>query len=412
MVRVAMAIKQKAKKIMIKLKQIGCSIGMLTVLLQIVTAQNITVANKNFVQKVRVVLKEDILKKANEALIEKPVTVTAEKCERSAGGLHDFYSEGDYWWPDPKDAAAPYIQRDGETNPYNFTAHRKAMIRFSKIIGALASAYIITKNEKYVQHALVHLKAWFINEETKMNPSLLYAQAIKGKATGRGIGIIDMIQMMEVAQGTYVMQNASVVNKMDLAKIKNWVSDYLNWVNTHQYGIDEKNALNNHGTCWAMQVAVFAKLVGNQNLLDSCKERFKTVLLPNQLAADGSFPLELKRTKPYGYSLFNVDAMTTLCHVLSNKNEDLWDYTLRDGRTLKKAIAFMYPFVKNKNNWAFNKDVMYWDEWPVAQPFLLFGYQKYKNEDWLKLWTSLNHNPTNEEVIRNLPVRNPLIWLN
>ena len=146
--------------------------------------------------------------------------------------------------------------------------------------------------------------------------------------------------------------------------------------------------------------------------LDSCKGWFKTILLPNQMATDGSFPLELKRTKPYGYSLFNLDAMTTLCHVLSNKKEDLWDYTLKDGRTLKKAVEFMYPFVKNKNNWTFNKDVMYWGEWPVAQPFLLFGYEKYKNEVWLKIWTSLNHNPTNEEVIRNLPVRNPLIWLN
>src|SRR2546421_2300186 len=27
---------------------------------------------------------------------------------------------------------------------------------------------------------------------------------------------------------------------------------------------------------------------------------------PNQIAADGSFPQELRRTKPYGYSLFNL----------------------------------------------------------------------------------------------------------
>jgi len=357
-------------------------------------------------------LKAEITKNGNWAIDQQPITITAEQCSRSAGGVHDFYSEGDYWWPDPKDASAPYIQRDGQTNPNNFTAHRKAMIRFSQIIGSLASAYIITKNEKYVQKAFKHLNAWFINEETKMNPSLLYAQAIKGKATGRGIGIIDMIQMMEVAQGTSVMQNAKLVDKVDLVKIKNWFSEYLKWVTTHQYGIDEKNALNNHGTCWTMQVAVFAKFVGDQNLLDTCKLRFKTIILPNQLAQDGSFPLELKRTKPYGYSLFNLDAMTTLCHVLSSKKDDLWEYTLQDGRTLKKAIEFMYPFVKNKNSWTFNKDVMYWNEWPVAQPFLLFGYQKYNNEDWLETWTGLNHSPINEEIIRNLPIRNPLIWVN
>ena len=45
--------------------------------------------------------------------------------------------------------------------------------------------------------------------------------------------------------------------------------------------------------------------------LGVCRDRFKTVLVPNQIAADGSFPLELRRTKPYGYSLFNLDAFAT-----------------------------------------------------------------------------------------------------
>ncbi|RDB02936.1 alginate lyase family protein [Runella aurantiaca] len=356
-------------------------------------------------------LQKSTLKQADWAMSQSPVTITAEQCERSAGGLHDFYSEGDYWWKNPDDPNGPYIQRDGQSNPDNFTAHRKAMVRFSQIIGSLASAYLMTHNEMYVKQAFVHLKAWFVDEKTYMNPSLLYAQAIKGRATGRGIGIIDMIQMMEVAQGIRVMENAKSVNSTDLQRIKNWFSNYLSWITTHQYGIDEREAKNNHGTCWVMQVAVFAKLVENQALIDFCKTRFKTILLPSQLEKGGSFPLELKRTKPYGYSLFNLDAMTTVCHVLSDDKEDLWDYTLTDGRTLRKAIEFMYPFVENKSTWTYPKDVMYWDEWPVAQPFLLFGYQKYRTEPWLKTWTKLEHFPTTEEVIRNLPVRNPLIWV-
>ena len=345
-------------------------------------------------------------------MTQPPITVTAERCERSAGGIHDFYSEGDYWWPDPDNPTGPYIQRDGQSNPANFTAHRKAMIRFSQIIGALASAYLITKNETYVNQAFVHLNAWFVDENTAMNPSLLYAQAIKGRATGRGIGIIDMIQLMEVAQGIRVLERAGAGNPANLKPIKNWFSRYLAWVTTHPYGIDEREAKNNHGTCWVMQVAVFARLVGNQELVDYCKNRYRTVLLPNQLAEDGSFPLELKRTKPYGYSLFNLDAMTTVCHVLSTPDDDLWNVKLADGRSLKKAIDFLYPFVENKARWPYPADVMYWDEWPVAHPFLLFGYQQYHEKPWLATWQKLAHFPATEEVIRNLPIRNPVIWLN
>jgi hypothetical protein len=355
-------------------------------------------------------LKNKVMANANLAMTQRPITITAERCERSAGGLHDFYSEGDYWWQNPEDPNGPYIQRDGQSNPQNFTAHRKAMIRFSQIIGSLASAYLITKNEKYVKQAFVHLNAWFIDESTRMNPSLLYAQAIKGKATGRGIGIIDMIQMIEVAQGIRVMEKAKSVKPQDLVKIKQWFADYLTWVTTHQYGIDEREAKNNHGTCWVMQVAVFAKLTDNQQLIEYCKNRFKTVLLPNQLKADGSFPLELARTKPYAYALFNLDAMTTTCHVLSDLKENLWDFKLSEGQNLRKAIEFMYPFIADKNTWTFKKDVMYWDDFPVAQPALLFGYQQYQEKKWLDAWKRLEHFPETEEVIRNLPVRNPLIW--
>ena len=357
------------------------------------------------------VLRSTVLKQAAWALQQQPETVTAASSARSAGGKHDFFSEGDYWWPNPLSADSPYIQKDGLTNPDNFTAHRKAMIRFSRIVGALASAYKITGDTKYVQHALKHCRAWFVDTATMMHPNLLYAQAIKGRFTGRGIGIIDTIHFMEVVQGLMAIYPPGGNGTDALADIRKWFEAYLRWLTTHKYGQDEMNAANNHGTCWVMQVAVFAKFTQNDTLLNFCRNRFKTVLLPNQLAADGSFPQELKRTKPYGYSIFNLDAMVTLCQTLSDKHDNLFAYKLPDGRSVEQAIAYLYPYVADKGKWPFAKDVMYWDEWPVAQPFLVFGAAAYNNRAWFETWKKLEHNPQVEEVIRNVPVRNPLIWM-
>jgi hypothetical protein len=343
-------------------------------------------------------------------LQQQPITVTASSSPRSAGGKHDFFSEGDYWWPNPVSVDSPYIQKDGMTNPDNFVAHRLAMIRFSRIMGALASAYKITGNQKYVLHALKHCRAWFADTATKMNPSLLYAQAIKGRATGRGIGIIDTIQFMEVVMALMAMEHAKGMDAALLATVKDWFSQYLTWLTTHPYGKDEMNAANNHGTCWAMQVAAFAKFTDNHALMSFCSDRYKTVFLPNQMAADGSFPQELRRTKPYGYSLFNLDAMTTLCRILSTKEDNLWNYKTADGRYMGKGIEFLYPFVADKSKWPYKQDVMYWDNWPVAHPFLVFGAEAYGNTAWLQTWKKLDHAPEVEEVIRNLPVRHPLIW--
>ena len=48
-----------------------------------------------------------VLAAALAFLKEEPVTVTASSSPRSTCGRHDFFSEGDYWWPDPATPAAP-----------------------------------------------------------------------------------------------------------------------------------------------------------------------------------------------------------------------------------------------------------------------------------------------------------------
>jgi hypothetical protein len=356
-------------------------------------------------------LREQVMSEAEWALQQQPVTVTAQSSSRSAGGKHDFFSEGDYWWPDPNSTDGPYIQRDGLSNPDNFVAHRQAMIRFSRIIGALASAYKITGEEKYVRHAMLHCRAWFTDKETSMNPNLLYAQAIKGRATGRSTGVIDGIQLIEVAEGLAVMQEAPAMDKALFADAKDWFGQLLQWITTHPYGKEEMDATNNHGTCWVLQVAAFAKFTGNEQLMQFCRDRFKSVLLPDQMAADGSFPKELQRTKPYGYSLFNLDAMATICQILSTDTDNLWKFHPPDGRSIKKGIEYFYPYVADKTKWPLKPDAMYWGNWPVAQPFLVFGANAFQNREWFETWKKLDQAPKVDEVMRNLPVRNPLIWM-
>mgnify|MGYP002507921497 CR=1 FL=1 len=365
----------------------------------------------NHKEYVEDVLRKGILEQAAVNLQERPVTITSFIAERSAGDCHDFYSEGDYWWPDSLNPDGPYVRRDGQTNPDNFVSHRQAMIRFSSIVGNLTSAYLLTKDKRYVQAVMGHIRAWFVDGQTFMRPNLLYAQAIKGVATGRGIGIIDTVHLMEVAQALYRLEKAGVLSEKDMKDTKKWFVDYLGWMSGHPYGKDEMNAKNNHGTCWVMQAAVFARYIGDEDMMAFCRNRFKEVLLPNQMKEDGSFPLELARTKPYGYSLFNLDAMATICQTLSTETDNLWAYTVADTKNMKKGIEFIYPYVRDKGSWPFAHDVMYWEEWPVAHPFLLFGALQTDNKEWIATWGGLEHFPVTGEVVRNLPVRNPLLWI-
>lgn len=106
-------------------------------------------------------------------------------------------------------------------------------------------------------------------------------------------------------------------------------------------------------------------------------------------------------------------------------------WALPDGRSLAQGVAWLAPFMADKNLWLqtvhrtmpgpdgaarptaelVQPDVMYWDQWPVRQPFLLFGALATGRRDWLELWQRLDADPAVEEIRRNFPIRNPVLWV-
>ena len=208
-----------------------------------------------------------------------------------------------------------------------------------------------------------------------------------------------------------MLEGSGALAKAELGGVKKWFADYLQWMTTHPYGIDEREAKNNHGTCWVMQVAMFARLTGNQELQQYCRERFKTVIVPGQIEKDGSLPLEMRRTKPYGYALFNLDALTAICQILSTPQDNLWMFATADGRGVRQAVAFMAPYIRNKKSWPLKPDVMYDDAWPMRHSSLLFAGLAYDKRDYLALWQTLKPDSLVDEVIRNFFIRQPVLWM-
>lgn len=383
-------------------------------LLVLVSAAPLLVAQQNENGLFEILIKLDekrVLSDAEKYLKYVPETITDFIAQRSSGGKHDYYSEGDYWWPDPANPEGPYIRKDGLTNPDNFTGHREAMRKLSIIVPALTAAFLISGDIKYADAAINHIDAWFINEDTKMNPNMRFAQAIKGRVTGRGIGIIDAIHLVEVVQAMIVLEEAELISPLKLNILKKWFGDFANWLMNDQFGIDERDNGNNHSTCWNMQVAEYSKFIGDEAKMNFCREHFKSELLPTQMKIDGSFPLELERTKPFGYSLFNLDAFVMVAQILSTKKDNLWEYSTPDGKNLKTALDFIYPYIKDKSTWPYQKDVMHFDKWPVRHPSLLFGSLAYGEKKYFELWKKLDPSPEDDEVLRNFFIRQPLLWI-
>jgi hypothetical protein len=201
------------------------------------------------------------------------------------------------------------------------------------------------------------------------------------------------------------------LSPVEIAPVKEWFAAYVDWMATSKNGMEEEVAKNNHGACWVLQAAEFAQFARRKDLVELCRERFKTALVPDQIAKDGSLPLELARTKPYSYTLFDGDVLCGICQSLSTRTDDLWRFKGPKGVGVAEVMAFQYPYIADKAKWPFAKDVEYFDDFPSRRPSLLFAGEAFQRPEYVAVWKRLDASPTVAEVIRNLPIRMPLLWV-
>jgi hypothetical protein len=356
--------------------------------------------------------RERILRAADAALAMTPPTITTARPPHPFGGPNDFHSSGDYWWPDPtKPDGLPYVRRDGETNPDNFVTHRAALGRLRDAVAALAAARLVTGDDRYAAKADELLRVFFLDPATRMNPHLAYAQGVPGVSPGRAVGIIDGLHLIEVARAVKLLAQDQALPPATTAGVTRWFADLCDWMVTSENGRQEAAAKNNHAVAYFVQLAAFADLVGDEAILAECRRQVREVFLPEQMAANGSFPRELARTKPYGYSIFQLDQLATLCQILSTDRDDLWRFELADGRGIRRAVNWLRPALADKTAWPLPPDVEHWEGWPARQPHLLFAALAYQDPESLKLWQRLPADPSDPEVRRNIPITQPILWV-
>ncbi len=368
--------------------------------------------------------KERILNLATLSLTQTPSTITSVKAPLENLDPHAFFSQADYWWPDPSHPQGPFIRRDGQSNPENFEAHRKALRQMRRSLTSLTAAYLLTKDLKYASATVGWLHTFFLDPKTHMAPHLSHAQTrLRHHLPSRGeaVGLIDTLHLVEVPICLRILENHGVLPQETILGMKKWFRDFLDWFFHSAPGVEEMNATNNHAIAYFVQVACFAWYLKDDGLLALSRMIYRQNFIKNQMALDGSFPLELARTKPYNYSCFALDLMTTLPVILNSQkapratptgyHENLWDFTLEDGRGIKKGLEFLYPFVADKSKWPFAKDVEHFEAYPGRHPFLLFGAAAFGEKKYFETWKKLPADPKDSELRRNLLMRQPLLWL-
>lgn len=295
---------------------------------------------------------EQLRREADAALDVGPFSVVDGGVLPPSGDPHDYMSVGPYWWPDPKkEDGLPYLRRDGRVNPEYHEHDTTPRGKMCSAVETLALAYYFTGHEPYAEHAAKLLRVWFLDEDTRMNPNLQFGQAIPGRCTGRGIGIIETLYFISVVDAVGMLADSKAWTEEDQKALEAWFAEYLDWLLESRYGRDEAATKNNHGTWYDAQVASFALFVGRDDVARRILSEAAEKRIARQIEPDGRQPHELARTKSFSYSLMNLRGMFTLAALGERVGVDLWNFESDDGRSIRKALDWLARFASGQTKW-------------------------------------------------------------
>ena len=336
---------------------------------------------------------------ADRAMTEGPFSVMDKPVVPPSGDKHDYMSRATYFWPDPsKPDGLPYIRHDGQTNPENrkITDHEE-FGRMSEASRALALAWYFTGNADYANRAALLLRTWFLDPATKMNPNLEFAQAIMGVNTGRGIGIIDTRPLVDAIDAAGLLAGSTAWTAADDKGLHDWFTQYLHWMRTSKNGMDEDAAKNNHGNWYDVQVTSMELFLGDRKEAIDTLESVKTRRITVQIEPDGHEPLELARTKAWGYSNMSLDALCQLATFGGEVGVDLWNFKTADGRSIRGAIDFLEPYAAGQKKWDYQEIAGFHAS--ALEPTLLRAVAAYHDPKYAALAQQIGSDRDNVETL-------------
>lgn len=288
-----------------------------------------------------------------------PVAVTDKPVTRS-GNKHNFEALSIYFWPDPENPDGPYVVRDGQPNPEYKEYDLPRLEELVKRTGVFARAFYATGDERYYDAFCKQIDAWFINRKTRMVPDFEYNQFIPGRNGGKGCGagVIDAYNFINVLEAVRLVESKKPLGRSRTKKLKKWFRNFASWMQTSEIGLQEARATNNHGAAYDITLFVLSEFTGNDELCDEIVENFAERRINPQIMEDGSQPEELKRTKAFNYSVYNLQHLVDFCVILRNLGND---YINGDGRRIRTAVNFLDQYVGHRDQFPY-QEIGNWEQ--------------------------------------------------
>lgn len=296
-------------------------------------------------------LRKMIKQAADTALLRGPYSVTTKAGNPPSGDKHDYFHVAPYWWPDTQDyPSTSFVYKDGvrlpeaEINGPGSEKYDRSSVQlmFDDSI-SLALAWSIFSDRRFAKKGAELVRTWFLNPDTRMNPSLRFAQVRPDRASseGSGSGLIEMRDLYYFLDAVRILEDSGSLTETEGYGLRSWFKDYFDWLQSSRQGAWARKAKNNHGTCFDLQSAAIAAYLGDAEKLVAIFQDSHQRLI-SQFDSVGRQRRELCRSRPLHYCAFNLQCWVNLAKLAEACGENLWQVSAPDGRGLRAGFEWLF----------------------------------------------------------------------
>lgn len=277
-------------------------------------------------------------------------------------GANNYTSFAPYYHPNLDSTTGfPYIRIDGKRNPMAVeTSDNLYLGKLYRILIPCSLLYYFTKKEDYAIKAIRAIRAFFINEETKMNPDLTYSGIVIGNSMDdlrvRG-AIIDtnnlsiLPDLIELLKSS-INWTTELENSMIL-----WFDSLSNWFKTSPRGVLQSGYSHNIKTSYMKQLCSYLCACGKEVEARTYLENNLRDLLSAQIDSDGKQVLEMNRVHNKHYGNFNLGILVNLCIISNSLGFNVWHYEDGEGKgSIKKAMKYLSYYYNHPEEWTFSDE--------------------------------------------------------
>lgn len=296
---------------------------------------------------------EPYMTTANNAR-RQPLLSIVDKEKTLAPDKHYFCNLSPYWWPDPKGGSA-YINIDGKINPefYEYTDKQK-FEELSKNIKALSIAYYATREPSYLVTLTSQIDTWFIDTNTYMYPNIEYGQIAPGHNNnkGRSNAVIEAYCLNDILDSFRLLNSKKLIDKKTVSAFKDWLTQFLDWLVESPQGKESYNGNANTSVMYDVLVCNIAEFVGNKDVFDKITNSFGENRIKTQIMETGEQPFELKRSRSFSYSVFNLVHILDFCYIQESIGNH---YYLQYENYIDNAFQLLMSYIGNEEEWPYQQ---------------------------------------------------------